>query len=76
MEDTPIAVLPKLLGDRPFPSPQINRVIGEQLARLHSITHDSLPKKSSWMDSEYLPAAVALIQQHIKCAFFTMLPVD
>ncbi len=64
-EDTPIAVLPKLPGERPFPSPQINRVIGEQLTRLHAIPHDALPKKSSWMDNEYLPATVALIQQHL-----------
>jgi homoserine kinase type II len=63
-ENTPIAVQSKLPGSRPFPSPQINRVIGEQLARLHTIPHDALPKKSSWMDSEYLPGAIALLQQH------------
>jgi homoserine kinase type II len=63
-EDTPVAVQQKLPGDRPFPSPQINRVIGEQLARLHAIPHHGLPKKSSWMDSEYLPGAIRLIQQH------------
>ncbi len=60
--DNIIVVLPELQGQQPEVTPEICRSIGENIAKLHLIPHDSLPDRYHWLQKAYMPRVINLLR--------------
>jgi len=52
----------KLSGEHPRAIPQVCRTLGAALARLHCIPQAGLPKTKNWMNREFIPELLDLLQ--------------
>lgn len=57
--------MPRLPGKEPKPAQEINKVIGNNLAKLHRISSRSLPVKNSWFKKGYLTNAIKILQKNV-----------